>query len=284
MTYATLVDPATLHAHLDDPNWIVIDCRHTLADFSLGRKMYEEGHIAGAFFADVEHDLAGEQTGTNGRHPLPDPEHFAQFLRALGANGDSQIVAYDAGGDMFAARLWFLCKWIGHDRVAVLDGGLTAWRAAGYDVSADPPAATALGTLPVRLNDALVVTADEVLRNLERADMQLLDARGADRFAGQNETIDPVAGHIPGAQNRPFKQNFSDDLRLRSAAELRAAFEPFGEPARIVHQCGSGVSGAANMLAMEAAGLHGSRLYAGSWSEWIADPSRPIVGAATEGS
>lgn len=277
MAHTTLVDAATVHEHLDDPSWVFIDCRHALADFSLGRKLYEESHIPGAFFADTETDLAGAKTGSNGRHPLPDPQAFAEFLASIGVSDKTQIVAYDAGGDMFAARLWLLCRWIGHKDAAVLDGGFAAWTSAGYNVTAEPPIARRVGNIHVKLDDALVVDAAHVLRHLRNAQMQLVDARGADRFRGENETIDPVAGHIPGARNRPFKENFGADLRFKSSDELRRAFAAFGEPSHIVHQCGSGVSAAANLLAMEVAGLEGSRVYAGSWSEWIADPSRPVT-------
>lgn len=275
--FETLVDAATLHAHLDDPNWVVVDCRHTLADFSLGRRLYGEGHIPGAFFADMEHDLSGEKSAHTGRHPLPEPETFAAFLRALGVNDSTQIVAYDAGADMNAARLWFLAKWIDHRRVAVLDGGLRAWSDAGFPTTAAPSQALALGTLCVKLQPGLIVDAMYVLDHLGGSDVCVVDARGSDRFRGENETIDPVAGHIPGAFNRPFKENYADDLTFRSPRELRERFASIGDPSRIVHQCGSGVSAAANMLAMEVAGLHGSRLYAGSWSEWIRDASRPVA-------
>lgn len=277
MAFTTLVDARTVHEHLDDRSWVLVDCRHALADFSLGRKLYAEAHIPGAFFADVEHDLAGEKTGYNGRHPLPDPEDFATFLESIGVNNKTQIIGYDAGGDMFAARLWFLCRWIGHEAAAVLDGGIAAWIAAGYDVTVAPSSTRSTGNVNVKLNDALVVDATYVSRNLHNSATRIVDARAADRFRGENEVVDPVAGHIPGAGNRPFKENFSADLRFKSPEELRHAFETFGKPSHIVHQCGSGVSAAANMLAMEVAGLRGSRIYAGSWSEWIADPSRPIA-------
>ena len=273
--FTTLVDAATLASHLEDPHWVVVDCRHALADFSLGRKLYEHSHIAGAFFADVEVDLAGEKTGRNGRHPLPDPGEFAAFLRGIGVDEDTQVVAYDAGGDMFAARLWFLCRWIGHDACGVLDGGFAAWTAGGYPVESAIPKATP-GTIEPHVRPDLVVDASHVLAHLHDPAMRLVDARAADRFAGQNELVDPVAGHIPGAGNRPFKENFDANGRFKSANDLRGAFAAFGPSTRIVHQCGSGVSGALNMLAMEVAGERGSRLYAGSWSEWIADPTRPV--------
>jgi thiosulfate/3-mercaptopyruvate sulfurtransferase len=277
MPFTTLVAAKTLREHLDDPHWVIVDCRHALADFALGRKLYEEAHVPGAFFAEIENDLSGEKTGRNGRHPLPNPETFAALLRSLGVNGDTQVIAYDAGADMFAARLWFLCKWIGHDAVAVLDGGITAWSAAGYPTTRDVPARPGTGTIGVHLQPQLVVDTAFVASHLHDPNARIVDARASDRFAGQNETVDPVAGHIPGAGNRWFKDNYREDFTMRPAEELRAAFGAFGGPTSIVNQCGSGVSGAANMLAMEHAGLHGSRLYAGSWSEWIADPAHPIA-------
>ncbi|HVA26639.1 MAG TPA: sulfurtransferase [Candidatus Baltobacteraceae bacterium] len=276
MPFTTFVAARSLHEH-GDANWVVVDCRHALTDFSLGRKQYDEAHIPGAFFADVESDLAGPKTGKNGRHPLPDPERFAAYLRSLGANDDTQIVAYDAGGDMFAARLWVLCRWIGHEAVAVLDGGIAAWTAQGFATSAQPTPAPQAGNIVAHVQTGLVVDAAFVASHLHDPGVRILDARAADRFAGQNETVDPIAGHIPGAHNRWFKNNFRDNLTIKSPDDLRAAFVAQGEPQTIVHQCGSGVSAAANMLAMEYAGLPGSRLYAGSWSEWIADPSRPIA-------
>jgi thiosulfate/3-mercaptopyruvate sulfurtransferase len=274
--FTTFVAARSLHEH-GDAKWVIVDCRHALVDFSLGRTQYNAAHIPGAFFADIENDLSGAKTGSNGRHPLPDPERFAAFLRSLGVNDDTQIVAYDAGGDMFAARLWFLCKWIGHDAVAVLDGGIAAWTLDGFATTGEPTPMPKPGTIVVRLRPELVVDAAYVASHLDDPKVHVVDARAADRFAGQNETVDPVAGHIPGAGNHPFKANYRDDLRVHNADELRASFASQGEPKHIVHQCGSGVSAAANMLAMEHAGLHGSRIYAGSWSEWIADPSHPLA-------
>ncbi len=277
MVFRTVVDAYELESHLDDARWVVLDCRHTLADFALGRRQYDEGHIRGAYFADVENDLAGAKTGKNGRHPLPNPEEFASFLRDCGVSDETQLVAYDAGGDMFAARLWLLSRWIGHEAVAVLDGGLRAWADAGQALTQEPSIAKTRGTLAVRQNPEIIVDAAFVAERLNDPSVHVVDARAADRFAGENETIDPVAGHIPGARNRPFKENFADDSRLKSGDELRSRFHSFGDPQAVVHHCGSGVSAAANMLAMEHAGLHGSRVYAGSWSEWIADPKRPIA-------
>lgn len=283
--YTTIVSPELLRQHLDDSLWVIIDCRHSLQDFSLGQRLYDEGHIRGAFFADFENDLAGEKTGSNGRHPLPDPEHFADFLRSLGATDDAQVVAYDEGADMYAARLWFLCRWIGHEKVAILDGGISAWRALGYPIESgvtpcypergERSRGTSSG-LSLRLHPELVVTADDVLESLNSSQMLLVDARAGDRFRGEVEPIDPVAGHIPGAKNRWFKESFDERGRLKSPQRLREEFAAYGDPSLVVHQCGSGVSSAVNALAMEHAGLHGSRLYAGSWSEWCSDPTRPI--------
>jgi thiosulfate/3-mercaptopyruvate sulfurtransferase len=277
VAFTTIVAPRELYERLGSPELVVIDCRHSLADFALGRRAYEESHIPGAFFAGVEQDLAGEKTGRNGRHPLPDPQIFARFLSALGVRDETQIVAYDAGGDMFAARLWFLCRWIGHDSVAILDGGLAAWTKAGYPVTRQPSERAREGHVTVRLRPELVVDAQYVLTNLHDRGMQLLDARARERFSGETEPIDPVGGHIPGARNRWFKENFEADGSLKSLDNLRSEFAQAElDPERTIHQCGSGVSSAVNVLAMEHAGLTGSRLYNGSWSEWVADPSRPI--------
>jgi thiosulfate/3-mercaptopyruvate sulfurtransferase len=276
--FRTIVSVEELAAHLGDPAWVVVDCRHSLQDFSAGLRAYEEAHIPGAFFADVETELAGTKTGKNGRHPLPRPERFAALMRDLGVNSETQIVAYDAGGDMFAARFWFLCRHFGHDAVAVLDGGWSAWVAAGKPASSGRTPRPGNGTFAAQPRRELTVDARDVLKSLETREFTLLDARGADRFAGQNETIDPVAGHIPGAINRPFKQNFDERGNFKPAAALREEFAAIGvHPKQVVHQCGSGVSAAVNYLAMEIAGSEGSRVYPGSWSEWIADPAHPVA-------
>ncbi len=276
--FTTIISPQALYDRLDSADPVILDCRHSLADFGLGRRLYDESHIPGAFFAGVEEDLAGSKTGKNGRHPLPDPQTFARFLRERGVNDATQIVAYDAGADMFAARLWFLCRWIGHDATAVLDGGLAAWNALGFPVTAALPEPAGEGRLTTASRPDLVVEADFVLAHLNSEEMQLIDARALERFSGETEPMDPVGGHIPGAKQRWFKDNFEADGRFKSPELLREEFAKSGlDSKRTVHQCGSGVSSAVNHLAMVHAGLEGSRIYNGSWSEWVSDPARPVA-------
>lgn len=278
MSYTTLVDVETLQAHLDDPNWLVVDVRHQLSDTGYGEHAYAAGHVPGAVFLHCDRDLSGAMSGGNGRHPLPDPERLAQRLGDIGIGALTQVVVYDDAQGMIAGRLWWLLRWLGHDAVALLDGGLPAWQAAGGTLTSVVP--TLLPRAFVTRPQDLSVNADYVLEHLETPHMRLVDARGADRFRGENETIDPVAGHIPGAVNRCFKDNLLPDGRFKPAARLRAewlAVLAGSPPDLVVHQCGSGVSACLNMVAMEVAGLPGSRLYAGSWSEWCADPGRPVA-------
>jgi thiosulfate/3-mercaptopyruvate sulfurtransferase len=278
-----LIDSAWLCTHLRDANWILFDCRHDLMDHGRGARLYAESHIAGAHFASVETDLAGTKTGVSGRHPLPEPGAFAAFLNLHGVTPETQIVAYDDVGGQYAARLWWLARWLGHARVAVLDGGWQRWTAAGYPVDSTIPRALGGGTLGARPEPRLVRTADELRADLSLRRWLVIDARSPERYRGEAEPIDRVAGRIPGAANRFFKDNLKADTCFRPAAELRAEFERLlggRPPAEIVHQCGSGITACANLLAMEHAGLTGSTLYAGSWSEWIADPSRPVATGA----
>lgn len=278
MSHGLLVDAATLAAHLDDPAWRIVDVRHQLADVTAGEAAYLAGHIPGAVFMHCDRDLSGPMTGRNGRHPLPDPQRLAARLGALGIGRQTQVVVYDDSQGMIAGRLWWLLRWLGHERVAVLDGGFQAWQAAGgkLDTAVPQPAPAAFVPTPC---DACV-DVDYVRRFLETSRMHLIDARSPDRFRGENETIDPVGGHIPGAINRFFRDNLRADGRFKPAAELRAewlAILAGRSPGQVVHQCGSGVSACHNILAMEIAGLPGSRLYGGSWSEWCADPERPVA-------
>lgn len=279
MSFTTLVDAATLAAHLADPDWRVVDVRHQLADVGYGERAYGEGHIPGAVFLHCDRDLSGAQTGRNGRHPLPERERLAATLGACGIGPDTQVVVYDDAQGMIAGRLWWLLRWLGHDRVAVLDGGLQAWQAAGGALASAVPA-PAPADFPLRNESCGVVNAATVIAGLGASGSLVVDARSPDRFRGENETIDPVGGHIPGAVNRFFRDNLAADGRFKPAAQLRtewlARLAGTGAEA-VVHQCGSGVSACHNLLAMEIAGLLGSRLYAGSWSEWCADPARPVA-------
>lgn len=278
MAYTTLVSTAQLAGHLADPAWVVFDCRHDLASPEAGAQAYAQSHIPGARFMHLDRDLAAAPDGRHGRHPLPDAAAFAAKLSAAGVDAASQVVAYDASGGMYAARLWWMLRWLGHDRVAVLDGGWTQWLAERRSTGAESPA-----TRPVRFTARqrpLAVDVQQVLANLGSRGRLLVDARGADRFRGENETLDPVGGHIPGAVNRPFRDNLDAAGRFKNAAALRAEFgAALGArpPSQVIHQCGSGVSACHNLLAMEIAGLQGSLLYPGSWSEWCSDPSRPMA-------
>jgi thiosulfate/3-mercaptopyruvate sulfurtransferase len=280
--HTTLIDPAALAAHIDDPAWVVLDCRHDLMNLAAGRDAYAAGHLPHAQFADVDTALSGAKRGENGaflgRHPLPQIDAFVEQLRAWGVDDDTQVVAYDAHGGMFAARLWWMLRWVGHAAVAVLDGGLPAWQAAGHGLSTATPAPRARGT--ITLGEALVHSVDvnAVLRNVENGGRTVVDARAPDRFRGENETIDPVGGHIPGAKNRFFKDNLQPDGRFKAPAQLKAEWEAtVGDPARAIMQCGSGVTACHNLLALEVAGMPGAALYPGSWSEWSADPARPVA-------
>ena len=275
-----LIAPACLLENLHRPDWVVFDCRHDLADHGRGARVYGEGHLPGAFFAPVETALAGAKTGENGRHPLPAADDFADFLGRHGVNETTQIVAYDDVGGQYAARLWWLARWIGLPRVAVLDGGLPKWSAEGYPLTSVLPPSRSPATIMARPADTMLRSAAEVLGVTACAGGLVIDARAPERYRGQTEPIDRVAGHIPGAVNRFFKLNLNSDLTMRSPAELRGEFAALlgpWRPDQVIHQCGSGVTACVNLLAMEHAGLGGSALYAGSWSEWIADTSRPVA-------
>jgi len=278
MPLTLLVDTDTLAARLRDPDWVVVDCRSDPANAAFGRAEYAKGHLPGAIFLDMDSDLCGEHTGRNGRHPLPEPQRLVATLGAAGIGPGTQVVAYDDRGGASAARLWWLLRWLGHEAVAVLDGGITRWVAEGRPLATEAPAPRA-ARFEGRANDAMKVDAGFVAANLQRREAVLLDARVPARYRGEMEPIDPIAGRIPGARNRPLQDNLGPDGRFKPAQALRADFDAVlagAGPERVVHYCGSGVSACHNLLAMEIAGLPGSRLYGGSWSEWIADPSRPI--------
>jgi thiosulfate/3-mercaptopyruvate sulfurtransferase len=274
----TLISASELAALVDDPAVVVVDCRHDLMNLDAGRQAYDAGHIPGAVFADMEHALSGGKRGADGqfrgRHPLPERAHLVETLRSWGINDDTQVVAYDAHGGMYAARLWWLLRWVGHQAVAVLDGGLPAWQGP---LSAEVPV-KARGAIAERAPLVGTVSAAEVLANIGTGQRTVVDARAPDRFRGENETIDPVGGHIPGAKNRFFKDNLQADGRFKSGDALKADFAALvDDAAKAVMQCGSGVTACHNLLALEVAGMPGAALYPGSWSEWCADPGRPVA-------
>jgi thiosulfate/3-mercaptopyruvate sulfurtransferase len=275
MPHTTLVSTGALAARLSDPGWIVFDCRHDLAEPAAGERAYRESHIPGARFLHLDRDLAGPVTGRNGRHPLPDPGVLAEKLGRFGVREQSQAVAYDAHGGMYAARAWWLLRWLGHENVAVLDGGWQRWIAEQRPVSREIPAAMP-GTFKPALRD---VHLDAHALLGPAGALTFVDARAPDRFRGENETLDPVGGHIPGATNRFFRDNLGAAGTFKPADELRREWRQVlggAAPSATVHYCGSGVSACHNLLAMEIARLPGSRLYPGSWSEWCSDAARPV--------
>lgn len=270
-----LVSTAALDARLGE--WRVFDCRHDLMQPEAGEAQYREAHIPGALFAHLERDLSGAKTGGNGRHPLPDRGAFIAWLGQQGLRPADQVVCYDAGNGAMAARLWWMLRWAGHAGVAVLDGGLAKWRAENRPLTQEAPRFPHT-SYPVRPPAAAAVDVAQVQAGLER--LLLVDARAPARFRGEQEPIDPVAGHIPGARNRFNAGNVLAEGTFKSPAELRREFEALlggRPPSEVVHYCGSGVAACHNLLAMEIAGLPGGKLYAGSWSEWSADPERPIA-------
>ena len=271
-----LVSAAELAAH---PEWRVFDCRHDLKNTEYGRQAYARGHISGALFMHLDSDLSGAKGGGNGRHPLPAVDALARRLSDCGVDAGTQVVAYDNEGGIFAARLWWLLCWLGHEHVAVLDGGLAGWKRSGGTLDTVVPAIPAANFI-ARPRDCAVDVAT-VLENLKTVAQLVIDARSPERFHGEGETLDPVGGHIPGAVNRFYFDNLDDDgCFFKPVAELRAEFEALlngRDPAQVIQQCGSGVTACHNLLAMELAGLSGSRLYPGSWSEWCADASRPVA-------
>ena len=278
MAFTTLISTAALASHMDDPAFAIVDCRYKLDDAKWGEREYEAAHIPGAVYADLGHDLAGPRSGTNGRHPLPDPHTLAQTFSRLGIASGIQVVAYDQDSGMYASRLWWMLRWLGHDAVAVLDGGFAKWKAEGR-----PTKGGAEPRTPREFNGSLrsemAFGVGEVASQLGTSAWQLLDARAPERYRGETEPIDKTPGHIPGAKNHFFQWNLDERGLFRTPEELRARMkESLGDtPAdRIVCYCGSGVTACHNLLALEHAGMKGAKLYAGSWSEWSSDPSRPV--------
>jgi len=261
----------------------IIDCRFDLGKPAAGFQAYLEGHIPGAGYADLNRDLSGPITPTSGRHPLPSPAIFSAWASEVGISNHTQVIAYDAANGSFAARLWWLLRWLGHDAVAVLDGGFAAWKALGgaVEVGAPPSAKTPTRRPFVAHADRqLWLTTEQVQQALGQPGRVLVDARAPQRFSGHEEPLDAVAGHIPQALNHPFTLNLTKDGRFLPGEELRRLWQQRLAgiaPADLIAMCGSGVTACNNLLALEVAGLKGGRLYPGSWSEWIRDPRRPVA-------
>lgn len=284
MAFTTLISPTQLQSlAAQDSPLMVFDCSFELMQPAAGARQFEESHIAGAVHADLDRHLsaqAGQPTASGGRHPLPTREAFAAWLGSIGFGNAMQAVVYDRQGVNYCGRLWWMLKWVGHENAAVLDGGLAAWQEIGGALESGPAATRQATHFALAAERATLVGADHVLQQLGRPTLSVIDARGAPRYRGEVEPLDPVAGHIPGALNRPFAQNLASDGRFKPAAQLREEFTALlagSDPAGVVHQCGSGVSAVPNLLAMEVAGLGRQALYAGSWSDWCSDSSRPFA-------
>ncbi|MEM7344819.1 MAG: sulfurtransferase [Chloroflexota bacterium] len=281
MAYQTLISVTELQQNLDNPNWAIIDCRFSLNDIERGRRDYEQSHISGAIYAHLDDDLSGPIIpGKTSRHPLPEVDVFTQTLAKWGIDETVQVVAYDDMGGALAARLWWMLRWMGHEAVAVLDGGWPRWEAEAANQAVVGGVETrSPRTFTPKVRSVLLATVAEVNQRRTDPEFRLLDARGADRYRGENETIDPIAGHIPGAQSAPFAENLAEG-RFRSIEALQARFKPIlGDISaeNTIIYCGSGVTAAHNILAIHHAGLGEARLYPGSWSGWITDASRPVA-------
>jgi thiosulfate/3-mercaptopyruvate sulfurtransferase len=272
------VSTSELAAHLDDPAWVIVDCRYDLANETWGEQQYRASHVPGAVYASLGHDLAGPKDGRNGRHPLPGHDAMARTFGGWGITPNTQVVAYDQDAGMFASRLWWMLRYMSHDAVAILDGGFRKWTSEGRPTRAgveQRPAATFTG----KARPAMRLTANQVWARLGDPTLTLVDARGPARFEGKEEPLDRIGGHIPGARNHYYQWNVGPDGTLLPADVLRAKFaELLGEtpPDQVALYCGSGVSACHNLLAMEHAGLTGMKLYPGSWSEWSADADKPV--------
>jgi thiosulfate/3-mercaptopyruvate sulfurtransferase len=278
LTYKTLISVNALIDHIDDPSWAIIDCRFNLTDPNEGQRVYLQAHIPGAIYAHLEQDLSAPITGTNGRHPLPDVEKLATLFGQWGIDSDIQVVCYDSRGGGFAARLWWSLHYLGHDAVAVLDGGFPAWTRAEYPVR-EGKETRAPRTFTPEVQHEMKADISDVTESIHSNEVLLIDSRTPERYRGEEEPIDPVAGHIPGAVNHFWGGNLDESDHTLSTEILHAQFSNLlGErnPDSVIVYCGSGVTGCQNVMALTHAGFENIRLYPGSWSEWISDSKRPI--------
>lgn len=279
MPHAGLLSVQELHTVLIQKQCIVVDCRFVIEDPEAGHEDYLDSHICGAVYAHLDDDLSGSLTVTGGRHPLPDADKFASFLGRIGWYPGMLLVAYDDAGGAIAARLWWLMRYFGHDCAALLDGGIPAWWAAGYELESGEVSSTCQPVSDFEVHDDLVISTTDIVEALARDDIVLADARARERFTGQIETIDSVAGHIPGSLNYPYNMNLAPNGMFKPVEDVRGGLLNLAgshSATELVHMCGSGVTACHNIFAAELAGLPGSRLYVGSWSEWIQNPSRPV--------
>ena len=275
--YTTLIETEQLAESLLDPNTRILDCRFDVKNPPAGEVAWRQNHIPGARYVNLDTDMASVPHQESGRHPLPSVDAFKARLGTLGIESRSQVVVYDDAGGAIAGRMWWLLHWVGHEAVALLNGGMPKWIAENRPLSNKPPAKVHTD-YPISVNRQLWLSTDEVMKAQQHDSLQLLDARGPDRFAGENETLDPRGGHIPGSLNLPFMENLNKDSTFKSVQFLRQRFEPLThQPRAICHSCGSGVTACHNYLAMVHAGFDPGRLYVGSWSEWIQDSKRPIA-------
>ena len=282
MTFTTLISTVELAAQLHDPAWVILDCQHDLMNPAFGRESYAREHIPGARFISLDDDLAEPAAQGRGRHPLPAPPALAAAFSRLGIDASKQVVVYDSAGGSYAARAWWCLRWLGHSAVAVLDGSIGKWKSEARPLTGVITPWKAV-TFTARTDEAMKIDATAILARMRDTGNRagyVIDARAPERYDGSTEPMDPVAGHIPGALNRFWKNNLAADGRFKSASLLRSDFAALlggVVAADTVHQCGSGVTACHNLLALEAAGMHGGKLYPGSWSEWCADPARPVA-------
>lgn len=279
MSYKTLISCTTLAEHLNDVNWVIVDCRFNLADTEAGAYKYRHGHIPNARYAHLDKDLSSQITAKTGRHPLPYITTFCPKLGQWGISNNTQVITYDDAGGAFAARLWWLLRYLGHDNVAVLDGGIQHWQQQNLPITTQLPKIQPAIFRPY-LNENLCLSANQVEKLLAQKKLTLIDARAQERYCGQTEPLDPVAGHVPGTLNRPFQLNLDKRGRFLPPESLQHQFSQLTDrqsSQQVAHMCGSGVTACHNLLAMEYAGLEGSKLYAGSWSEWITNRNRAVI-------